>query len=91
MADDFRWFQKEEVASCSTVVYFMRAYARKMCVNKMETVSERLRVNIGLSRFDRLLSVYVHNLPYIASILFTRVKFIWTHVKIMRQLILSDL
>lgn len=50
MADDFRWFQKEEVASCSTVVYFMRAYARKMCVNKMETMSERLRVNIRVEQ-----------------------------------------
>ena len=31
--------------------------------------------------------VYADNLPYIASILFTCVKFMWAQIKIMRQLI----
>ena len=54
------------------------------CVNKIETMSEKPRVNVKVDRGSTF--TFTGDLPYIVSILFTHVKpvkvYVRTHVKI---------
>ena len=61
----------------------MRTHVKFTCLNEIETVYERLRVNVKVERGFCLLRI--RDLPYIVSILFAHGTFTCTHGKITRQ------
>ena len=57
----------------------MRTYVNSTRVNEKEAMYERPRVNMKVERGSTFM--FTRDLPYIVSILFTRVKFTCVHVR----------
>ena len=62
----------------------MRTHVKFTCVNEIETMYERPRVNMKVERGPTF--AFTRDLPYIVFFLFTRIKiYVRTQVKITRQ------